>query len=222
MAAIRVLLVDDQASYRKGLVSILAEEPDFELAGEAADGVEALEMTRALMPSVVVMDLSMPRLGGLEATRRIRAQAPCVPIVILTSSDSAPAMEAVRSGARGYLLKSVEPQALVRSLRSVARGKACVSPVMAARLLDELERRGASVVRRAALTAREREVLEQVAQGSPDDRIAEALGIDESTVKNHLTRILEKLHLESRAEGALRALSQRPNETPADRAASSC
>jgi DNA-binding NarL/FixJ family response regulator len=218
MTAIRVLLVDNHASYRRGLASILAEEPDFELAGEAADGLEALEMTRALMPDVVVVDLSMPRLGGLEATRRIRAHAPCVPIVILTSSDSAPAMEAVRSGARGYLLKSVEPQALVRSLRGVARGKACVSPAMAARLLDELERRGASVVRRAALTAREREVLEQVAQGSTDDRIAEALGIDESTVKNHLTRILEKLHLESRAEGALRALSQKPTGAPADSA----
>ena len=208
MSAIRVLLVDDHESFRKGLATILAEEPDFELAGEAGDGVQALEMARALMPSVVLMDLSMPRLNGLEATRRIRAEAPCVPIVILTSLDSDPAMEAVKTGARGYLLKSVEPQALLGTLRGVVRGEACVSRAMAARLLEELARRGpvSALVRRASLTLREREVLEKVAEGKTIDEIATGLDIDDGTVKNHLTRILEKLHLESRAQAALRAL----------------
>lgn len=217
MTAIRVLLVDDHLSFRKGLAAILAEEPGFELAGEAADGLEALEMTSALTPTLVLMDLSMPRLGGLEATLRIRALVPCVPIVILTSSDSAQAMDAVRSGAQGYLLKDVAPQALVECLRGVARGEACVSPAMAARLLDDLERRGgAAVVRRAALTAREREVLQQVAAGSTHDEIAETLHIDESTVGNHLKRVVEKLHLESRAQGALRALSHKAHRPPAE------
>jgi len=208
MSAIRVLLVDDHAAFRRALASILAEEPDFELAGEADDGLQALEMARTLVPNVVLMDISMPRLDGLEATRRIRAEAPCVPIVILTSSDSEPAMEAVKSGARGYLLKSVEPQALVGTLRGVAHGEACVSRAMAARLLAELARRGpvSAVVRRAALTLREREVLEQVAEGRTSDEVAAALDIPESAVKSHLKRILEKLHLESRAQAALRAL----------------
>ena len=208
MSAIRVLLVDDHAAFRRALASILAEEPDFELAGEADDGLQALEMARTLVPNVVLMDISMPRLDGLEATRRIRAEAPCVPIVILTSSDSEPAMEAVKSGARGYLLKSVEPQALVGTLRGVAHGEACVSRAMAARLHAELARRGpdTAVVRRAALTLREREVLEQVAEGRTSDEVAAALDIPESAVKSHLKRILEKLHLESRAQAALRAL----------------
>jgi DNA-binding NarL/FixJ family response regulator len=213
-----VLLVDDHVPFRKGLASILADEPDFELAGEASDGIEALEMTRALAPSLVVMDVSMPRLGGPEGTRRIRAEAPCVPIVILTSSDSEQAMDAVRNGARGYLLKSVEPLALVEALRGVVRGEACVSAPMAARLLQELSRRdrAAAVVRRAALTPRERDVLERLAQGSTSDEIADALGTDEVAVKSHLKRIVDKLHLESRAAVALRALSQRTSGPAAD------
>jgi DNA-binding NarL/FixJ family response regulator len=133
------------------------------------------------------MDISMPRLNGLEATRRIRAEVPYVPIVILTAQDSDPALEAVKSGARGYLLKSIEPQALVGTLRGVVRGEACVSRAMAARLLEELARRGpvSAVVRRADLTLREREVLEQVAEGKTTDEVATALGIAETTVKNH-------------------------------------
>ena len=208
MSAIRVLLVDDHVKFRRAVASILAEEPDFELAGEAGDGLQALEMARALAPTVVVMDISMPRLNGLEATRRIRAEAPGVPIVILSSSDSDPAMEAVKSGARGYLLKTVEPQALVGTLRGVARGEPCVSRAMAARLLEELASRGpvSALVRRASLTLREREVLEQIAEGKTSDEIAAGLDSDEGTVKNHLTRILEKLHLENRAQAALRAL----------------
>lgn len=209
MDAIRVLLVDDHVPFRKGLASILVEDPAFELAGEAGDGIEALEMARAVAPQLVVMDLSMPRLDGLEATRRIRAEAPCVPIVILTSADSGPALQAVKCGARGYLLKSVQPQALLGTLRDVAGGEACFSPAMAARILDEISHRGAgsAVVRRAALTARETEVLEQVAEGRTAAEIADALGTVEATVKSHLRRILEKLHLESRAEAALRALT---------------
>jgi DNA-binding NarL/FixJ family response regulator len=153
----------------------------------------------------------MPRLDGLEATRRMKAEVPYVPIVILTASDSGPALEAVKSGARGYLLKSLEPAALLGTLRGVARGEACVSPAMAARLLGELSRRGPAlgVVRRAALTPREREVLEGVAEGMTSHEVAAALGTAEETVKSHLKRIVEKLHLESRAQAALRALSQR-------------
>jgi NarL family two-component system response regulator LiaR len=167
-------------------------------------------MTRALEPGVVLMDLTMPRLGGLEATRRIRALSPRVPVVILTSSDSEAAMEAVRGGARGYLLKSVAPRALLEALRGVARGEVCVSPAMAARLLAELPMRGAgsAVVRRSALAPRESEVLALVAEGRTSEEIASALDVTESAVRGHLERIVEKMRLESRARGALRALSR--------------
>ncbi len=208
--AIRVLLVDDHEPFRKGLASILGAEPDFELVGEAGDGMQALEMARQLMPNVVLMDISMPRLNGLEATRRIKAEAPFVPIVILTASDSAPALEAVKSGAKGYLLKSVEPQALLGSLRGVVRGEACVSRAMAARLLADLspDSRSKAPLRtpRAELIQREREVLRLVAEGRNDEEIAAALGITESTVKVHLKRILEKLQLRNRLQVAVHAL----------------
>lgn len=218
MSAIRVLVVDDHVTFRKGLASVFADEPDFELAGEAGDGVQALEMTRALMPNLVLMDISMPRLNGLEATRRIRAEVPYVPIVILTASDSDPALEAVKSGARGYLLKSVEPQALLGTLRAVVRGEACVSRAMAARILEEITRQdpASAVVGRVALTPREREVLEQVAEGKATDQVAAALGVAEATVKSHLKRIVEKLHLESRVVAALRALSQKTSRPVSD------
>ncbi len=220
MSAIRVLLVDDNVPFRRGLATLLADEPDFELAGEAGDGAQAVEMARALMPSLVLMDLSMPGLDGLEATRRMRAEVPYVPIVILTAADSDPALEAVKSGARGYLLKSVEPPALLGTLRAVVLGEACVSPAMAARLLEDLACRGprSTGVRRAALVPREKEVLEQVAEGKTTDEIAAALGTDEPAVKGHLRRIVEKLHLENRVQTALRALSSNARGPSAEEA----
>ena len=161
MNPIRVLLADDHALFRRGVASLLAAEHDFEVVGEAGDGQQALEMARELMPDVILMDISMPVMDGLEATRRIKAEIPYVRIVILTVSDGERNLfEAVKSGAQGYLLKNIEPQALYGTLRGVVRGEAPCRGLMAARLLEEFARQSrqpapAAAPRRRADRARE-------------------------------------------------------------------
>ena len=191
------------------------------MVGEAGDGRRALELTRELMPDVILMDISMPVMDGLEATRLIKAEIPYVRIVILTASDGERSLfEAVKSGAQGYLLKNMEPQALYGTLRGVVRGEAPVSRMMAGRLLEEFARqhRDPAPLPAAELTAREREVLELVARGRSNKEIAAALAIAENTVKNHLKNILEKLHLENRVQAATFAvregLIKKPSENP--------
>jgi DNA-binding NarL/FixJ family response regulator len=212
MSGIRVLLADDHALFRGGVASLLATESDFEVVGQAADGRQAVEMARELMPDVILMDISMPVMDGLEATRRIKAELPYVKIVILTISDGDRSLfEAVKSGAQGYLLKKIEPAALYGTLRGVVRGEAPVSRVMAARLLEEFTRQARQTGPAAPapeLTPREREVLEQVTRGRSNKEIAAALAISENTVKNHLKNILEKLHLENRVQAATFALRE--------------
>jgi len=192
MSAVRVLLVDDHVPFRRGVADLLRAERDFELVGEANDGAEALELARELVPDVVLMDLSMPRMDGFEATRRIKEEIPCVRIVVLTVSESEASLSAsLKSGAHGYLPKSITPQALLDIVRRVACGEAPVSRVMAAHLLEELADSG--------ITQREREVLGLVAEGNGDQKVAAALGIAESVVKNTLKNVLERLHREQRA-----------------------
>jgi len=222
MSTIRVLLADDHALFRRGVASLLAAESDFHVVGEAVDGRQAVDMARELMPDVILMDISMPVMDGLEATRRIKAEFPYVRIVILTVSDGDRSLfEAVKSGAQGYLLKKIEPQALCGTVRGVVRGEAFVSPMMAARLLEEFarqSRQAAPAAPAAELTAREREVLELVSRGMSNKEIAAALAIAENTAKNHLKNILEKLHLENRVQAATFALREglvpRPPEEP--------
>ena len=211
MSSIRVLIADDHALFRRGVASLLAAESGFEVVGEAVDGQQALEMARELMPDVILMDVAMPVLDGLEATRLIKAEIPYVRIVILTASDGERNLfEAIKDGAQGYLLKKLEPQALYGTLRGVVRGEAPVSRVMAGRLLEEFARlrRDPAPAPAAELTVREREVLEHVAQGRSNKEIAAALAIAENTVKNHLKNILEKLHLENRVQAATFALRE--------------
>jgi DNA-binding NarL/FixJ family response regulator len=220
---IRVLIVDDHALFRRGVASLLSAQADFEVVGEAADGSRALEMARDLMPDLILMDISMPGLDGLEATRRIKAEIPYVRIVILTASDGDRHLfDAVKAGAQGYLLKKIDPQALFATLRGAVQGEAAVSGLMAARLLEEFARQAreplpAPTTPVAALSPREKEVLELLARGRSNKEIASALGTAENTVKNQLKNILEKLHLENRVQAAMFAvrqgIAQRPPET---------
>ena len=210
---IRLLVVDDHALFRKGVVSLFGETRGFEVVGEAANGQEALEKARELMPDIILMDLSMPVMDGLAATRRIKEEIPYVRIVILTIQEEDQSLfEAVKSGAQGYLLKKIEPQELFETLRRVAQGEASISGVMAAKLMGEFSRqatqRVSAVANRTELSAREREVLGLVAQGKSNKEIAAAIAIAENTVKNHLKSILEKLHLENRVQAATYALRE--------------
>lgn len=213
MNPIRVLLADDHALFRKGIASLLAGERGFEVVGEAGDGREALERARDLMPDVILMDIFMPGVNGLEATRRIKEALPYVKIVMLTvSEEDQNLFEAIKSGAQGYLLKKIEPQELFAMLRGVVQGDAPISRAMAGKILGEFARQARrpapTAPAGADLSAREREVLELVTQGKSNKEIAAALAIAENTVKNHLKNILEKLHLENRVQAATFALRE--------------
>ncbi|MFQ6057297.1 MAG: response regulator [Anaerolineae bacterium] len=211
MEAMRVLLVDDHILFRKGLASLLAAQEDFEVVGEAGDGLEALERARELMPDLILMDITMPVCDGREATRLIMEEMPYVKIVMLTvSDDDRDLFEAIKAGAQGYLLKKLEPEELFEMLRGVSRGEAPISRLMASKILREFSRQTRLQPRGgepgSALTDREREVLQLVTEGLSNAEIAEALYITENTVKNHLRNILAKLHLENRVQAAVYAV----------------
>jgi DNA-binding NarL/FixJ family response regulator len=207
VTAIRILLADDHTLFRRGVAGALADHADIEIVGEATDGLQAIAKTRELIPDVVLMDISMPGMNGLEATRQIKAELPEVKIVILTiAEEDQNLFEAIKSGAQGYLLKDVEPQHLVEMVRGVFRGEAPISRVAAAKILTEFSRQAreadAGDRSKTGLTPREREVLGLVAGGATNKEIAAALDISPSTAKNHLQNILTKLHLENRVQAA--------------------
>ena len=210
---LKILLVDDHALFRAGIASLLASREDMEVVGQAQDGEEALEAAHRLMPDLILMDVHMPNVNGIEATRRIKAELPYVKVVMLTVSDQDQDLfEAIKSGAQGYLLKNLEPSELFDYLEGVSRGEAPISRTMASRILSEFasqasrERAHRTPEPIGALTAREREVLRLVASGATNREIATALTLTENTVKNHLRNILEKLHLENRVQAAAYAL----------------
>jgi two-component system NarL family response regulator len=212
---VRVLVVDDHALFRRGLELVLSGEPDIEIVGEAADGVEAVAQAAALQPDVVLMDVRMPRASGIEATRAIRAAQPATRVIMLTVSDRDDDLfDAVKAGVNGYLLKEVSIEELANAVRAVARGQSLVSPSMASKLLDEFNVLASRVPDGAspagpALTARELEVLREAARGATNREIAAVLGIAENTVKNHMRNVLEKLHLHSRTEAVMYAVRER-------------
>jgi DNA-binding NarL/FixJ family response regulator len=203
---IRLLITDDQALVRGGLRMLLEAQPDFEVVGEASDGVEALDRARQLSPDLVLMDIRMPGLDGLEATRRLLACAPPVPkVVVLTTFDSDEYVyEAIRAGASGFLLKSAPPDTLVRGIRSVYAGDALLSPEITRRLLDRFVRRpppgSGTPTELADLTPREIDVLRLVAEGRSNGEIAQELYLSEATIKTHVNHILTKLRLRGRVQ----------------------
>lgn len=209
MERIRVLLVDDHTIFRRGIASILRERTDLEVVGEASDGNEAVAKVKLLAPQVVLMDLSMPQCGGLEATLRLQAEAPEAQVLVLTVSDKeSDLFGAIKAGAKGYMLKESEPEELVEAIHHIARGGVIVSPAMAAKLLSELrrDREPEATGDTTALSPREVEVLQEIAKGASNKAIAATLFITENTVKTHLRNIMEKLHLANRSQAAAYAV----------------
>jgi DNA-binding NarL/FixJ family response regulator len=213
MTAIRVLLVDDQQLVRIGFRMILADEPDIEVVGEAADGRAALDAVSRLRPDVVVMDLRMPNMDGVEATRRLGEGSPDGPrVLILTTFDADEyVVDALRAGASGFLLKDVPPADFVAAIRLIAAGDALLAPSVTRRLLDRLRHRlptsadGVRDERLRELTDREVEVLSLIARGLSNREIADRLVLAEPTVKTHVSHVLDKLALRDRAQAVVLA-----------------
>jgi NarL family two-component system response regulator LiaR len=207
--AIRVLVVDDHTVVREGIKALLAAHPEFEPVGEARDGLEAVSQARLLKPDVILMDLIMPRKGGIEAIRDIKAENHDVRILVFTSfAEDGQVFPAIKMGASGYILKDSDPGELFRAIRDVHRGEAFLHPTIAAKLVKELNQPPAHPLTEAPLTERELEVLKLVAQGLSNQDIAGSLVVSEPTVRAHVSSILSKLHLANRTQAALYALRE--------------
>ena len=212
---IRILLVDDQPLFRRAIASLIGDQPGLTVVGEAENGLEAVEMAHALTPDLVVMDVEMPVMTGVEATRRIREELPGIKVVILTVSDSDEHLfDAIKFGAHGYLLKDLRPEQLYELIRAVMRNETALSPAIAGRLLREFrehaDRRPVTTVEPdgPGLTHREIQILQLVADGLSNKEIGGRLSITEGTVKNHVHNALEKLQLENRIQAAAYVVRQ--------------
>ncbi|MBX6395032.1 MAG: response regulator transcription factor [Alicyclobacillaceae bacterium] len=206
---IGVLLVDDHALFRQGVRSILETTGDLTVVGEAANGKQALELYAETHPDLILMDIRMPVMSGLEAIRQLRALDPNAKILILTvSEEDDDLFEAIRAGANGYLLKNVDPEELVSSIRKVARGEAVIPGLLAARIMAELHKEADRNDAVEPLTSRELEVLGYLSTGASNREIAKQLYISEHTVRNHIQNILGKLHLTNRVQAAAYAIRQ--------------
>lgn len=206
---IRVLIVDDHQVVRYGLRTFLELQEDIELVGEAGDGISALELVKSLSPDVVLMDLVMPRLDGVEATRQVKATNPGIKVIVLTSfTEDEKVFPAIQAGASSYMLKDISPDNLVDTIRAVHRGEARLHPDITRKLLEQFTH-PVSPVRSAQpddLTEREIGVVRLVAQGRSNHEIAQELVISERTVKTHISNILSKLYLEDRTQLAIYAI----------------
>jgi two-component system NarL family response regulator len=210
---IRVLICDDHALFRRGLTMVLESEPGIKVVAEAEDGEDAVRKAEEAAPDVILMDVRMPRMSGIAATRAIADTVPTAKILMLTVSDEEEDLyEAVKAGATGYLLKEISIEEVANAIRAVVSGQSLISPSMASKLLSEftnLARQAEKKVVVPKLTDRELEVLRLVAQGMSNREVAEELYISENTVKNHVRNILEKLHLHSRMEAVVYAVREK-------------
>lgn len=214
MTVTRVLITDDHDIFRQGLVSIMENTDDIEVCGEAQDGREAIDLTEELLPDVVLMDINLPVVDGISATRIVTSKCPSVKVLILTvSADEENLFEAIKAGAHGYLVKTTTPAQLVDAIRAVFKDGTVVSPKLATNLVTEfrsLEEKvsgeGLSTV--GGLTKREMDVLRLLAHGKSNKEIASELYISERTVKNHISNVLSKLHLENRVQAATYAVKK--------------
>jgi len=203
---IRILLADDQALVRGGFRLILDAEPDLEVVGEAADGEQAVTLASELAPDLVLMDIRMPGLNGIEATRRLLAERNGMRVLILTTFDlDEYVVDAFRAGASGFLLKTAPPQQLVAAVRTIHDGDALLAPASIRRLLEEHAQPAAAAAALEELTSREREVLELLARGLSNAEIAAELVVEPSTVKSHVASVLAKLDLRDRVHAVIYA-----------------
>ncbi len=208
-APIRVLIADDHAILRKGIRALLSTEPDIEVVGETGDGLETVAQAQALRPDVILMDLVMPEMDGIEATRRITAELSGVRILVLTSfAADDKVFPAIKAGALGYILKDSGPLELVQAIHQVHQGQPSLEPSIALKVLQELSQPAQRPPTPDPLSEREMEVLRLLAQGKSNREIADELVIAELTVRTHVSNILGKLHLASRTQAALYALKE--------------
>ncbi len=211
MKAIKILLVDDQPLFREGLRTLLSIQPDFEVVGEAGNGEDAISLARKVLPSVVLMDLQMPVLDGVAATRRLHQELPdCRVIVLTTFDDDEMVFDGLRAGAIGYLLKDASSEKLGEAIRLAARGESFLQPSVAAKVVAEFARLTSKPALNARalvepLSDRELEILGLIADGASNREIAGTLYLAEGTVKNHVTNILGKLGVRDRTQAALKA-----------------
>jgi len=207
MPVIKVVLADDHAVVRHGLRFMLEQRPDIQVVGECGDGAWALELVTELLPDVALLDLLMPTMDGVAATREVKRLVPSTQIIILTSYyEDEHIFSAIKAGALSYLLKDSSPQELVEAVRAAARGESKLHPMVAARVLREMQQRQLSPLN--DLTPRELEVLTRIARGRSNYEIAQELVISEPTVRTHVSNILSKLHLTDRTQAAIYGLQQ--------------